>query len=84
MLLSMLFNLLLANIKIIRKGNKNEEQEKALKNLNLLFNERNDAINSIKDYGLMILEARRKAAEEIKKQDETGLKILTLKQLFQN
>ena len=67
MLLSMLFNLLLANIKIIRKGNKNEEQGKALKNLNLLFNERNDAINFIKDYGLMILEARKKSCRRNKK-----------------
>ena len=31
----------------------------------------------------MILEAWKKAAEEIKEQDGTGLKILTLKQILQ-
>ena len=31
----------------------------------------------------MILEAKRKASEELKEQDRTGLKILTPKQLLQ-
>ena len=61
---------------MIWKGNKNEEQEKILKNLNILFNGRNDAINFIEDYSSMILEARKQAAEEIKEQDGTGLKII--------
>ena len=38
------------------------------------FNERNDSINFIENYGSMILEARKRAVEE---QDGTGLKILT-------
>ena len=44
------------------------------------FNGRNDSINFIEDYGSMILEARKRAVEE---QDETGLKILTPKQMLQ-
>ena len=68
---------------MIPEGNKNEEQEKTLKNLNILFNGRNDAINFIEDYGPVILEARKQATEEIKEQDGTGLKILTPKQMFQ-
>ena len=43
----------------------------------MLFNGRNDAIKFVEDYGLMILEAKRKATEG------TGLKILTSKQMFQ-
>ena len=53
-------------LKVIRKGNKYQELDKTLKNLNMLFNGRNDAINYIEDYGSMILEARKKAPEEIK------------------
>ena len=53
-------------LKMIRKGNKNQEQEKTLKYLNILFNGRNDAISFIEGYGSMILEAKRKAAEELK------------------
>ena len=68
---------------MIRKGNKNQEQEKTLKYLNILFNGRNDAISFIEGYGSMILEAKRKAAEELKEQDGTGLEILTPKQLLQ-
>ena len=49
----------------------------------MLFNGRNDAIDFIEDYGSIILEARKKAAEEIKEQDWTGLKILTPKQMLQ-
>ena len=36
-------------LKMIRKGNKNQAQEKTLKNLNMLFNGGNDAINFIED-----------------------------------
>ena len=70
-------------LKMIRKGMKNQEQEKTLANLNMLFNGRNDAINFIEGYGSMILEAKRKAAEYLKEQERTGLKILTPKQLLQ-
>ena len=70
-------------LKMIRKGNKNQEQEKTLKNLNMLFNGRNDVINFIEDYSSMILEAKRKASEKLKEQRETWLNILTPKQLLQ-
>ena len=59
-----------------------KEQKKPLKKLNMLFNGRNDAINFIEGYGSMILEAKRKADEELKEKDGTGLKILNPKQLL--
>ena len=62
----------------IRKGNKSSEQKKSLANINLLFDSRNNAIKFIEDYGSMILEAKRLA-----KQEGTGLKILTPKQMLQ-
>ena len=62
----------------IRKGNKSSEQKKSLANINLLFDARNNAIKFIEDYGSMILEAKRLA-----KQEGTGLKILTPKQMLQ-
>ena len=68
---------------MIRKGNKTQEQEKTLKNLNILFNGRNDAIYFTEGYGSVILEAKRKAAEELKEQGRTGLKILRPKQMLQ-
>ena len=67
-------------LKIVWKGNKNHEQQKTLANLNMLFNGRNEAIDFIDGYGSMILEAKKRAAE---KQEETGLKILTPKQMLQ-
>ena len=67
---------------MIRKGNKNREQEKTLANLNILFNGRNNAINIIEGYGSTILEAKRKAAEELMEQEGTGLKVLTPKQML--
>ena len=67
---------------MIRKGNKNREQKKTLANLNILFNGRNDAINIIEGYGSTILEAKRKAAEELMEQEGTGLKVLTPKQML--
>ena len=45
---------------MIRKGNKNKEQEETLKNLNIPFNGRNAAINFIEDYSSMILEYLKK------------------------
>ena len=68
------------HLKLIRIGKKNQEQEKTLANINILFNGRHDTINFIEGYCSMILEARKKAAEE---QKGTGLKILTLKQMLQ-
>ena len=65
-------------LKEIRKGNKNDEQRKTLANINVLFNARNNAIRFIEDYSSMILEAKRLA-----KQEGTGLKMLTSKQMLQ-
>ena len=58
----------------------------------MLFIERNGSIKFVKCYGSIILEAKRKAAEEPIKQDETkqdeteliaaGTKILTPKQML--
>ena len=63
-------------LKIVRKGNKNLEQEKTLANLNMLFNGRNEAINFIDGYDLMILEVKKMAAEEQTEQGGIGLKML--------
>ena len=48
----------------------------------MLFNGRNDVINFIAGYGSMILEPRKKAAEE--EEEGRGLKMLTLKQMLQS
>ena len=47
---------------------KTQEQEQTQKNLNMLFNGRNYAIDCIEDYDSMILEAKTKSAEELKAQ----------------
>ena len=49
----------------------------------MLFNGRNVVMKFIEDYSSMIPAARKKAAEEIKEQYGTGLKILTPKQMLQ-
>ena len=51
-------------LKTIRIGNKTKGQENTLKNINMLFNGRNNVINFIESYGSMILEAKKRAAEE--------------------
>ena len=67
------------NLKILPKGNKNQEQKKkTLGNLNMLYNGWREAIKFYEDYSSMILEA--KAAEE---QEGTGLKIITPKQTLE-
>ena len=58
-------------LNFIRRGNKNQEQRKALNNINNLYNARDMAIKFIEDYGSMILEAK------IVKQEGKGLTILT-------
>ena len=65
-------------LNIIRKGNKNAEQRKALANINILYSARNNAIKFIEDYGSMILEAKKPARE----QEGTGIKILTPNQML--
>ena len=62
----------------MRKGNKNDNQKRALANINILYNARNEAIKFIEDYGSMILEAKKLAIE----QEGTGLKILTPNQML--
>ena len=64
---------------MIRRGNKNNTQKETLNNIINLFNARNMAIRFIKDYGSMILEAKRLAKEE---QDGEGLKTLTPNQML--
>ena len=65
-------------LKEIRKRNESAEEKKTLANINILFNARNNAIKFIEDFGSMILEAKKLA-----KQEGTGLKILTPKQMLQ-
>ena len=52
-------------------------------NINKLFNPRNDAIKFLDDYGSMILEAKRKAAEEEPKPEPTKAKNKCKKSLFE-
>ena len=66
-------------LNIIRIGYKNDNQKRTLANINIFYNARENAIQFIKDYGSMILEARSLAIEE---QEGTGLKILTPNQMF--
>ena len=51
--------------------------KKMLKNINILFNGRNNTVNFVKDHSSMIPEAKRKWTEA------EGLKILTPKQMLQ-
>ena len=71
--------IVLDHLNTIRNGNKNAEQKRTSANINILLNERNNAIKLIEDYGSMILEAKKLAKEE---QEATGLKILTPNQML--
>ena len=62
----------------IRRGNKSANQKRTLANINIHYNARNSAIKFIADYSSMILEAKKLA----RKQEGTGLKILTSNQMF--
>ena len=66
-------------LNIIRIGNKNNNQKRTLANINIFYNARENAIQFIKDYGSMILEARSLAIEE---QKGERLKILTPNQML--
>ena len=55
---------------IIQKENKNDNQKRTLANINMFYNARGNAIKFIKDYGSMILEARRLAKEEQNEQEQ--------------
>ena len=68
-------------LNIIRIGNKNGNQKRTLANVNIFCNARENAIQFIKDYGSMILEARSLAIEE---QKGKGLKILTPNQMLKS
>ena len=64
----------------IKKGNKkhkSKEQKNTLYNVEMLYKARNEAIKFYDDYSSMMSEAKYKATKE------TGLKILTPKQLIQ-
>ena len=65
-------------LNIIRIGNKNDNQKRTLANINMFYNARD--IQFIRDYGSMILEAKRLAIEE--GQYGKGLKILTPNQML--
>ena len=66
-------------LNIIQIGNKNDNQKRILANINIFYNARENAIQFIKDYGSMILEARILAIEELKGK---GRKILTPNQML--
>ena len=63
----------------LRKGNKPQEQRKALANLNILFNGRNEAIKLNDDILQWFLRPKEAAEEQTK---GTGLKLLTPKQML--
>ena len=64
---------------LIRIGNKNDNQKRTLANINVFYNARDNAIQFIRDYGGMILEAREQALIE---QYGKGIKILTPNQML--
>ena len=66
-------------LNLIRIGNKNDNQKRTLANINVFYNARDNAINFIRDYGRMILEAREQALVE---QYGKGLKILIPNQML--
>ena len=66
-------------LNLIRIGNKNDNRKRTLANINVFYNARHNAIQFIRDYGGMILEARNQALEE---QFGKGLKILTPNQML--
>ena len=51
-------------LNLIRIGNKNDNQKRTLANINEIYNARDNAIQFIHDYGIMILEAREQALIE--------------------
>ena len=71
-------HMFLKYLNIIRIGNKNDNQKKTLANINMFYNARDNAIKFIRDYGGMILEAKKQAKE----QEGTGLKILKPNQML--
>ena len=66
-------------LNLIRIGNKNDNKKRTLANINVFYNARDNAIQFIRDYGGMILEAINQALEE---QFGKGLKILTPNQML--
>ena len=66
-------------LNLVRIGNKNDNQKRNLANINVFYNARYNAIQFIRDYGGMILEAKNQALEE---QFGKGLKILTPNQML--
>ena len=66
-------------LNLIRIGNKNDNQKRTLANINVFYNARDNAIQFIRDYGGMILEAKEQALIE---QYGKGIKILTPNQML--
>ena len=66
-------------LNLIRIGHKNDNQKRTLANINVFYNARDNAIQFIRDYGGMVLEAKNQAIEE---QFGKGLKILIPNQMF--
>ena len=66
----------------IKKGaKKSKEQKNTIYNIEMLYKVRNEAIKFYDDYSLMMSEAKSKAKQNETK--ETGLKILTPKEMLQ-
>ena len=66
-------------LNLIRIGHKNDNQKRTLANINVFYNARDNAIQFIRDYGGMVLEAKNQAIEE---QFGKGLKILIPNQML--
>ena len=66
-------------LNLIRIGKKNDNQKRTLANINVFYNARDNVVQFIQDYGVMILEAKNQAIEE---QFGKGLKILTPNQML--
>ena len=64
---------------LIQIGNKNDNQKRTFANINVFYNARDNAVQFIRDYGGMILEAKNQAIEE---QFGKGLKILPPNQML--
>ena len=71
------FKLDLGQVKRRNSIKRSKEQRKALYNIEMLYKARSEAIKFYHDYSLMASEAKTKATKE------TGIKILTSKQMLQ-
>ena len=63
-------------------GKKTDDQKKVINNLEKFYKSREEVINFFRDYGKIVLDAAYESKENETK--ETGLKILTPKQMFKD